>query len=328
MSRISETLYRDCGGEEMRGILKRQQTSVPFLPVLASALASVITGTALVATRFVVSGSDGLTIATLRYLVAASCLVPLIPIVSSIRVPRRDLLAIAGLGLLYFGLFPWCISAAMKFTTASGGAVVLACTPAATLLLGKLTGREDWSVRKGLGVVCAIFGAAIAIGHVAFDFQAAAWRGDLAMILATLLGAVYAIFSKPYLKKYSPLAVTAIAMAAGALGLLVLWVAIDLPNGVPHLNPTGWMAIAYIGVAGGALSFFLYAWSLGQTAPTTTMIMLPLNPITAVIAGSLFLREPLTITLFLGLILVVVGIFLVVGVTGPRPVKIASRPVQ
>jgi drug/metabolite transporter (DMT)-like permease len=310
-------LYRDRGGEDMRAIAKRQQTSMTLLPVLASALASIITGTALVATRFVVSGSDGLTVATLRYVVAAACLIPLVPLFSRVSVALRDLVPMAVLGLLYFGLFPWCISAAMKFTTASGGAIVLACTPAATLLLGKVTGREDWSIRKGFGVVCAIFGAAVAIGH-GFNFRAIAWRGDLAMIAATLIGATYAIFSKPYLQKYSPLVVTAIAMAAGALGLLVSWAAIDIPHGLPHLDSSDWLAIIYIGVAGGALSFFLYAWSLGQTAPTTTMIFLPLNPITAVVAGALFLQEPLTVELFLGLILVVIGILLVVGFNGKK----------
>ena len=287
-----------------------------LLPVLASALASVITGTALVATRFVVSGSDGLTIATLRYVVAAFCLLPLVPVFDRMNVTLRDVFPIAGLGLLYFGFFPWCISAAMKYTTASGGAIVLACTPAATLLLGKLTGSEEWSIRKGFGVVCAILGAAIAIGHVGFDFAATAWRGDLAMIVATLLGAIYAIFSKPYLKKYSPLVVTAIAMAAGALGLCAFWAAIDLPHGLPHLDSVGWLSILYIGIAGGALSFFLYAWALGQTAPTTTMILLPLNPIAAVIAGALFLSEPLSLKLFMGLVLVVLGVVLVVGVNG------------
>lgn len=302
----------------MQSIPKRPQIGRTLFPILASALASVITGTALVATRYVVSGSDGLTIATLRYVVAASCLLPLVPVFARMSVAFRDLVPIAGLGLLYFCFFPWCISAAMKFTTASGGAIVLACTPAATLLLGKLTGSEDWSVRKGVGVVCAILGAAIAIGHVGFDFRATAWRGDLAMITATLLGAVYTIFSKPYLEKYSPLVVTAVAMAAGAVGLLILWAAIDLANGLPHLDAAGWLAIAYIGIAGGALSFFLYAWSLGQTAPTTTMILLPLNPITAVVAGALFLREPLSLALFLGLILVVAGIFLVVGINGKK----------
>ena len=298
----------------MREIQQRRRAGATLYPVLASALASIITGTALVTTRFVVSGSDGLTIATLRYVVAAACLLPLVPVFDRMNVRLRDLFPIAGLGLLYFGLFPWCISAAMKFTTASGGAIVLACTPAATLLLGTLAGREEWSARKGFGVACAILGAAIAVGHIGFDFAASAWRGNLAMIVATLLGAIYAIFSKPYLKKYSPLVVTAIAMAAGAVGLLVVWAAIDLPQGLPHLEASGWLSILYIGIAGGALSFFLYAWALQRTAPTTTMILLPLNPIAAVIAGWLLLGEPLSVALFIGLALVIAGILLVVGV--------------
>jgi drug/metabolite transporter (DMT)-like permease len=295
-----------------------QKTSAPVVPVLASALASVITGTALVATRFTASQSDGLTIATLRYVIAACCLLPLVPLFGRMNVAFRDLLRISCLGLLYFGLFPWCISAAMKFTTASGGSIVLACTPAATLLLGKLTGSEEWSIRKVLGVLFAFVGAGAAIGYAGFDFAADAWRGNLAMIVATLLGAIYAIFSKPYLKKYSPLLVTAIAMAAGAAGLLVSWAAIDLPRGLPHLDPIGWLSILYIGVAGGALSFFLYAWALGQTAPTTTMILLPLNPVAAVVVGSLLLKEPLSSELFMGLALVIIGIMLVVGLNGNR----------
>lgn len=288
-----------------------------LLPVLASATASVITGTALVATRFVVSEADGLTIATLRYVIAAACLLPLAFAFDRMNVTLRDLFPIAGLGLLYFCFFPWCISSAMKFTTASGGAIVLACTPAATLFLGNLTGREEWSMRKGFGVAFAIFGAAIAIGDIGFKFEAAAWRGNALMILATLIGAIYAIFSKPYLKKYSPLVVTATAMGAGALGLIGFWTAVDASQGsILHLDSIEWLLILYIGIAGGALSFFLYAWALRQTAATTTMILLPLNPIAAVLAGVLFLNEPLSLELLMGLALVIIGIFLVVGING------------
>jgi drug/metabolite transporter (DMT)-like permease len=305
----------------MQQFRNRQQRGVTSAPMLASAIASVITGTALVATRFVVAGSDGLTIATVRYVIAAICLLSLVPFFDRITVTLRDLFPIAGLGIIYFCFFPWCISSAMKFTTASSGAIVLACTPAATLLLGHITGRERWSIRKVFGVAFAILGVAIAIRKVGFGFEATEWRGDVLMILATLLGAIYAIFSKPYLKKYSPLVVTATAMAAGALALLCFWIAIDASRGIPRWDSIEWLSILYIGIAGGALSFFLYSWALGQTMPTVTMITLPLNPIAAVIAGALFLKEPLNLDLFMGLALVIIGILLVgINLNGSRAI--------
>jgi drug/metabolite transporter (DMT)-like permease len=204
----------------------------------------------------------------------------------------------------------------MQFTTASSGAIVLACTPAVTLLLGKLTRSETWSRQKGFGVAFAILGAATAIGYDGFTFDGTAWRGDLLMMTATIIGAVYAVFSKPYLKRYSPLAVTALAMGGGAAALVVLWGTVDLPRtGWPALDPAGWLAILYIGIAGGALSFFLYAWALGRTSATNTMVLLPLNPISAIVAGSLLLQEKLSFNLFAGLILVAIGIVLVVCAT-------------
>jgi drug/metabolite transporter (DMT)-like permease len=294
--------------------------------MLSSAAASIITGLALVATRYVVLQTDGLTVATLRYCVAAACLLPPAAIFYRLDVAKRDFFLIAALGVLYFCIFPWCISAAMQFTTASGGAIVLACTPAVTLILAGLWGSEAWSARKGAGVTLAILGAAIAIGGTA-GLHATGWFGHFLMISATLCGAIYAVFSKPYLAKYPPVVVTAIAMGAGAAALLVLWLIRDVPMGLPNLNPKGWLVILYIGAIGGALSFFLYAWALGRTAATATMILLPLNPITAIIAGVLFLGEPLSSGLFVGFALVVMGIYLVVNIkdaTGTRVMAAAK----
>jgi len=310
----------------MRRYGEGKRIGVVSAPVLAAATASVITGTALVATRFVVSTSDGLTIATLRYVIATICLLILVPFVERKGISLRDFAAIAALGLLYFCFFPWCISSAMEFTTASSGAVVLGCTPAATLLLGCVTGREQWSASRVIGVIFAILGVATAIGGVRFGLDAPAWRGNILMILATLFGAVYAIFSKPYLDKYSPLTVTATAMAAGAVGLLGFWAAFEIPHGIPQFDSVKWLSILYIGIVGGALSFFLYAWALCQTAPTVTMIFLPLNPIAAIVAGALFLNEPLSLDLLLGLGLVIIGILLVVGFKRKQSLKLRTEP--
>ena len=290
--------------------------------MLTSATASVITGTALVATRFVVPQTDGLTVATLRYVVAAVCLLPFALGFHRVDIPARDLFAIVVLGILYFCIFPWCISSAMQFTTASGGSIVLACTPAATLLLGAARGSEQLTIRKGLGVTAATIGAAAAIKGSTAGIGDMSWAGDALMVLATLCGAVYAVFSKPYVAKYPALTVTAIAMAAGAAALVSIWLAWDLPTGLPKLDTAGWWAILYMGAAGGAFSFFLYAWSLGRTAPTATMISLPLNPIAAIIAGAFFLGEPLPPELFVGLAFVMLGIYLVAN---PLSARVQNR---
>jgi drug/metabolite transporter (DMT)-like permease len=284
-----------------------------LLPVVCSASASVITGIALVVTRFVVEQADPLTIATLRYMLAAACLVPLVPAFHRFNVSLADVIPIAGLGILYFGLFPWCITAAMQYTSASQGAIVLASTPALTLLVAWLRGVEALSFRKALGVALGLLGAAVALGGGEAIGSDSEWLGNGLMAFATLCGAVYAVFSKPFLSKYPALTVTALAMAAGGTTLAVLWSLTVAAHGVPTLDGAGWLAILYIGIAGGALSFFLYAWALGRTAATATMIFLPLNPIAALTAGALWLDEPLSAGLFAGLALVVCGIALVIG---------------
>jgi drug/metabolite transporter (DMT)-like permease len=147
------------------------------------------------------------------------------------------------------------------------------------------------------------------------------------MIFATLCGAVYAVFSKPYLAKYPPLTVTAFAMSSGAVALVSVWLLQNHASGLPQLDAPGWWAIIYIGAAGGALSFFLYAWALGRTTPTVTMILLPLHPIAAILGGAVFLGEPLTVWLFVGLALVIIGIILVVNVESQKSLDVAVRGV-
>jgi len=284
--------------------------------MLCAAAASIITGVALVATRYVVQQTDGLTVAMLRYCVATACLLPPALIFYPVSMAKRDFIAIAALGILYLGIFPWCISAAMQFTTASAGSIVLACTPAVTLILASVWGSEAMTARKCFGVTLAIIGAGIAVGGTMAVLTTAGWYGNALMIAATICGAIYAVFSQPYLFRYPPIVVSAIAMGAGAASLFGAWLVRDLPTGLPEFDAKGWLVILFIGAIGGALSFFLYAWALGRTAPTATMILLPLNPMAAIITGVIFLSEPLTTGLFAGLALVIFGIVLVIDMKG------------
>jgi drug/metabolite transporter (DMT)-like permease len=80
---------------------------------LAAALAAISAGASVVATRFVVDEIDPVDVAFLRYAVAAPCMAPfLLTKARNASLGGRDICAIAALGGLFFGLFPWAFSAA------------------------------------------------------------------------------------------------------------------------------------------------------------------------------------------------------------------------
>ena len=65
-----------------------------------------------------------------RYVVAAVCLVPLLPFVwPKVRLPFADITKIALLGAVFFGFFPWAFSAALQYTSAARGAIDIATIP-------------------------------------------------------------------------------------------------------------------------------------------------------------------------------------------------------
>ena len=96
-----------------------------MVSAVAAALASVFFGASVVATRFIANDIDPLILAFLRYLIASLCLAPaLVPVRASFC--RADLVRIAPLGVIFFGLFPWFFSAGLQYIPASRGALWLA----------------------------------------------------------------------------------------------------------------------------------------------------------------------------------------------------------
>ena len=114
--------------------------------------------------------------------------------------------------------------------------------------------------------------------------------------------ALYNVWSKPFIKRSGPIAFTAMGMAAGAFCLI----AISLGRGgfapVANFDASQWAAVAYLGVFGSAITFFLWAFALGHTTPTRVAISVTVNPITASLMGAALLHEPIRWNLAVGLV--------------------------
>lgn len=277
--------------------------------VWAAVLSSGLGGTSIGATRYLVNAVDPLAIGSFRFGIGFLLLLPIAWLKGSWPA-RRDWVGTAGLGVLYFALFPILFNASLISTTAARGALALSTLPLLTMLAGAVLGSEALTTRKTIGVLIAMCGVALALLSGLAYAPAGAWRGDLLMMAAALCMAFYSIWSRPIIRRSGPIPFTAMSMGVGAACLILLswWRGSFDP--VASFGPPQWFAAVYLGAFGAALTFYLWAFALERTTPTRVAISVTVNPITASLVGAVLLREPLSWNLVAGIVTVFAGIWI------------------
>jgi drug/metabolite transporter (DMT)-like permease len=269
--------------------------------VLAAILSSLLGGTSIAATRYLARVLDPLTLGAFRFGIGFLLLLPIALLQRGRWPDRRNWAGTAGLGLLFFGAFPILFNASLAYTTAARGALALSTLPLLTMLAGASLGIEHLTGRKTPGVLLAMSGVAITLFASLSVTPPDAWRGDLLRVGAAMCMALYNVWSKPFIQRSGPLPFTVMRMSVGAACLVIIS---SLRGGfavVADFNASQWLAVAYLGLFGGALTFFLWAFALGRTTPTRVAISVTVNPIAASIVGEILLGEPIRSSLAAGL---------------------------
>ncbi|MBN8991906.1 MAG: DMT family transporter [Rhizobiales bacterium] len=293
--------------------------------VLAAVLSSALGGTSIGATRYLVGAIDPLAIGSFRFGIGFALLLPVALLQGGRWPAHRDWLAVAGLGVLFFAVFPLLFNASLIFTTAARGALALSTLPLLTMLVGAALGSEALTLRKSLGVIVAMFGVALALLSGLSAAPSGAWRGDLLMVVAALCMALYSIWSRSFIARSGPIRFTTMAMGVGAACLILISCARGSFAPVADFAIPQWLAATYLGAFGSALTFYLWAFALARTTPTRVAISVTVNPGAASVVGAVLLREPLSWNLAGGIVTVFAGIW-IATISGrqPRPATQAT----
>lgn len=278
--------------------------------VLAAVLSSGLGGTSIGATRYLVNAVDPLAIGSFRFGIGFLALLPIAALGKGVWPLRSDWLGVAGLGLLYFALFPILFNASLIFTTAARGALALSTLPLLTMLVGTMLGSEALTARKSIGVLVAMGGVALALLSNLSSAPPGAWRGDVLMVAAALCMALYSIWSRPFIRRSGAIPFTTLSMSVGAVCLILVSWGRGSFAPVAAFGAPQWIAAVYLGVFGAALTFYLWAFALGRTTPTKVAISVCVNPVTASVVGALLLHEPLSWNLISGIVAVLIGIWI------------------
>jgi drug/metabolite transporter (DMT)-like permease len=278
--------------------------------VALALVSSCLGGSAAAVTRYLVGNADPITLAILRWGIGFICLLPVALLLRVRWPPRRDWLAVAALGLCFFGLFFVLYNIAVSYTTAARASLALSTLPLQTMVVGALLGIEPLTKRKSAGVGVAFLGV---IAALVFGLRAAppgAWRGELIMIGAVLCMSFYNVWSRPFMQRSSALGFLTVGMGAGAAALLLVGVLTGRVEILSSFGAPQWIAGIYLGVGGGALAFILWVLALQRATPTRVANTKTVNPIAAGLLATQLVDEPITANLVVGLVAVFAGIWI------------------
>src|SRR6266849_1782439 len=282
-----------------------------FLAAAAAAATGVQVGSAMDATRFVVDQTGPTSLALLRYVIGFCCLLPVVWLSAKpMRFARRDVLPIALLGIVQFGVLIALLNYGLRFIPSARAALIFATFPLLTMLLAAALGHERLTLPKILGVLSTIAGVGLALGEKALaGGSALEWLGELAVFASALSGAVCSVLYRPYLRRYPALPVSAFAMLASVGFLAILAAGEGFFDSLPRFTAGGWLAVVFIGIGSGGC-YYLWLWALGHATPTQVTVFLALSPVTAAGLGALLLAERISKMSLLGLACVALGLWL------------------
>ena len=278
-----------------------------------AAVAPMIWGTTYIVTTQMLPPGYPLTTALLRALPAGLLLLAVTRTVP----PRAWLGRLFVLGALNFTLFWATLFVAAARLPGGVAATLGAVQPLIVLALARVTLQAPLS---RIRVIAACAG----LGGVALLVLAPGARLDPIGAIAALAGALSMALGVVLTRKWQPpvpaLTFTAWQLTTG--GLLLLPLALAFEPALPRLTAMNAAGFLWLGLAGAALTYFLWFRGIARLGPEAVTGLGFLSPLTAVLLGWLVLGEALSLPQLLGTIVVIGSV--IVGSRPDRPQQSAA----
>jgi len=276
-------------------------------------LLTLIWGTTWAAIRLGLEGLPPFTGVSLRFLVAGSLLLVLVP-VFKVRFAwsRRELTLWLVNGGLAFSASYTIVYWAEQHIPSGLTAVLFATYPLFVAALAHLLlPGERLEVRALFGILLGFAGVAVIFSDDLRALGGANVRhAALVMLGSPIVSAMATVVVKRWGTGIHPLSLTAVPMLL--TGLVVGGLALAFESGarlVFDARSVG--ALLYLAVLGSAVTFTVYYWMLSHAPATRVALIAYTIPVVAVLVGALLFHEPVRPRLVVGGALVLAGVAVV-----------------
>lgn len=236
----------------------------------------------------------------------------------ALRIAWRDLWIFMGTGILSILFFSVCYFSTIQMAELSIAAVLLYTAPVFVMLFSLGFFQEKLNVRKILALLCCLMGCALVSGVLG------ASRLTLPALITGLLSglgySLYSVFGKFAVQKgYGALTTTFYTFLISAIAALPFVGLREIPQKLALQGGSPFL-IVLMGLFTSVIPYLLYTYGLSAIAPAKASILASVEPVAAMLFGSIFFGEKLTLSSLAGMALVLAAVALL------SPKKKTARP--
>lgn len=281
------------------------------LPILALIWICFFWGTTWLASKEGVKHMPALQLAAIRQFLGAACYLGYFIFKKTPWPKGKQWKAILILSVLNFVLSNGLSTWGVKYISSGLGAVIGAIFPLWIVIISFFNG-ERLSKLAMIGLLVSFGGVCVVFSDYLADFIKPDFQfGIFLSVLATITWAFGSLYTKKKAKNFNPYFSLGLQMLISSILLFAYSGATGTSINITQIPSQAWWSIAYLVIFGSITTFVAFIYALQHLPTEVSSIYAYINPIVAVILGAFIFNEPLTITLSIGVVIVLLGIFLV-----------------
>jgi len=266
-------------------------------------------GLAFVAIRTADFQLSPINLTVLRWLIASAGFLALAPFFGRPKQPvqRHHIPRILVVSLASVTGYHLSLNYAETIVSAGLAGLLISLGPIFVVVLSGLFLKEKIGKRLTLALAAAMTGAVVLSLNAGLSFQEI--TGPLAVVFSAFMYSVFAVGSKPLVKKYGALPTAIWVALIGTVFTLPL-ISVNFITQIQQLSSITWLSVIYLALLSTVLANVILYLLIGNRSVSRLSIQLYIVPLVSLVGGIVLLGESLTILTVLGAMLMFTGVAL------------------
>ncbi|ASN05926.1 DMT family transporter [Virgibacillus necropolis] len=273
-------------------------------------------------------GFTPMEVVTLRVLTTAIILLTYILIKSPEKLllhSIKDVKYFIGTGIVSIIFFNYCLFTTIELSTIPFATALLYTAPAFVTILSLILFKEKLTRVKLIALLITLFGTCLIVGIIPLNTETLQLNSILFGLGSGIGYALYSIFSKYALKKYTSLSITVYTFIVASIALLPFF-----PYATKiHLlmDPAVLFYSFGLGLLPTAFAYIIYTYGLHQTEASRASILSTIEPVVATFIGIIVFNEAFSHIQMVGMACIIGAIMLIQLFTTKKKISHAKNGV-